>query len=140
MNKVKVFLTSFITCIFTGIILVIIVWASLTPAPLGGNIHPMFYLLPPYDKVAHFMMYAVLAFILCFDWQRVHKWRKVSLRNMIVIGVASAAFGVLMELLQEWMPCIYRRFDLYDILAQISGIIVSLLLYGLLQRRWIEKQ
>lgn len=139
MNKVKVFLTSFITCIFTGIILVIIVWASLTPTPLGGNMHPMFYLLPPYDKIAHFMMYAVLAFVLSLDWQRVHNWRKLSLLNMIVIGLISAAFGVLMEVLQEFIPCIYRRCDIYDILAQISGIIVSLLLYGLLQRKWIEK-
>ena len=80
----------------------------------------------PLDKAIHFSMFAIFGLI----W----RWSGASLRSTLLGGVALA---VLTELGQS-IPALERSTDLDDLMADLAGLAVPLLLYRPTARRVSE--
>ena len=76
--------------------------------------HPFFDYIP-LDKVGHFIMYFVLGALIIKAYPRNQK--------VLFLGVI---YGALMEIFQYFIP--YRSFELMDMLANASGIMIILAL------------
>ena len=80
------------------------------------------------DKVFHFLAYCLL----CLSWYIVfkygYKWGQV--KALLVSGVISISFGVLIEYLQGRFTDT-RQFDVLDILANSAGVILMLLILAI---------
>lgn len=76
---------------------------------------------PGVDKLAHLGFYAVF----CFLWGMGLR-QKSNLKNIPIIF--SISFGVLMEICQFYLSN-GRSFELYDILANIIGSILGMILF-----------
>ncbi len=70
------------------------------------------------DKLAHFLMYFGLTYLLLKSFPQISKWW--------IFGFA-ALFGFLMEYAQLKFTD-YRNFDMYDLIANIIGALVCTLL------------
>ena len=108
------------------IILIIITIASLTPSnefPKNDK-----FSIPNLDKIIHFIMYFVLTFSLLYkNITKIFKIRKIN----IYILIFASLYGILMEILQHIMN-LGRDANLYDFLANESGIFICFLVYKLL--------
>jgi VanZ family protein len=84
--------------------------------------------LPFVDKVAHFVMYAVMAGLV---------YRAAggdSLRRAMLVAVACGALGGMLEIVQEFIP--RREANIGDALANLLGAATaSAAWFGLLRRR-----
>ena len=99
---------------------VIIVIASLNSSE---NLNEIKFDIPGLDKMVHFIMYGVLSFLLLWTVDKVSKTR-LKLQNLIVVILVSSGFGILMEILQKTLTTV-RNFDIYDIIANIIGILLG---------------
>lgn len=89
-----------------GLLLVIVTYLSLTPQPPGLPDVPMS------DKLAHFGIYIVLAFLVDASWPDQGFTRMKWLSLLI--------YGVLIELLQSQIP--NRFFSIADLAANMAGV------------------
>ena len=76
--------------------------------------------IPYGDKIAHAMLYGVMAMLINYALS----YRKV--KGMLVGSVLVLTFAILEEFSQIYIPS--RTFDLYDILADVVGVILFSLL------------
>jgi len=79
----------------------------------------------PFDKVAHGIEYAVLAFIIA--WLARRRWRSVALAMLLAIAL-STLYGVTDELHQIVVPG--RDAGLPDFYADVVGAIIGALMAG----------
>jgi VanZ family protein len=86
--------------------------------------------IPHFDKIIHFMMYFIFALFLMSGFSR--QYGKTSLKAYIFSFILAFLLGALIEVIQE---NIGRSSDMYDMLANIAGIIASLLLFNFI--KWI---
>ncbi|HSI77227.1 MAG TPA: VanZ family protein [Lunatimonas sp.] len=106
-----------------------VAYAILSP---GNNI-PELPKFPGYDKVIHFTLFFGMVFL----WNRVwignyrkeKKIRKISL-NYLVFGIV---FAIFTEFLQMNVPG--RSFDVWDIVANISGGTIGTIIYVYLTKK-----
>lgn len=85
----------------------------------------------PLDKLTHFVLYGVEAFLIDRAFPR--KGRpELALRRVLAITGAMALWGVLDEAHQEWIPG--RRMDSGDLLADVSGAVGGAVAAGVLSR------
>jgi len=97
----------------------ITIWLSLISARTATSINILEF--PGVDKFAHLGFYAVF----CFLWSMGLR-QKSNLKNIPIIF--SISFGVLMEICQFYLSN-GRSFELYDILANIIGSILGMILF-----------
>jgi VanZ family protein len=86
--------------------------------------------IPHFDKIVHFMMYFIFALFLMSGFSR--QYGKTSTKAYIFSFTLAFLFGVMIEFIQEWVG---RSYDIYDMIANTVGIIVSLLLFNTV--KWI---
>lgn len=81
------------------------------------------------DKLVHAAMYFVFTFVLIYEY------RREAVRNFVLMLLASLSFlySVLMEILQMSVTT-NRKFEGYDILANLAGVILGLLFFIMLRR------
>lgn len=85
----------------------------------------------PLDKVTHFSLYAVEAFLL----HRAIRWEGragLGLSGVIAIAGTMALWGMLDEAHQEWIPG--RMMDSGDLIADVAGALVGAAVAGLTLR------
>ena len=106
----------------TGWTLIILVLSGM-PGSKIPHIH-----IPGIDKVVHFTMYCVFAFLLLNSFTLQKKFRLSDFNKMVVVVVAGASLGALNEILQA---TIYsgRSAELADEVANIIGTLSGILIY-----------
>ncbi len=78
------------------------------------------YLVPHSDKLVHIFLYTVFSFLLLIETEKS--------KQKYICLLYAFLYGVLMELFQHYFT-IYRSFELYDILANTTGVLVGFLIY-----------
>lgn len=73
------------------------------------------------DKLGHLIFYTTLSFLWCMSLRR----RNTDKKNILFFSVS---FGVLMEICQLYLFN-GRSFELYDILANIMGSVIGVILF-----------
>lgn len=81
------------------------------------------------DKFVHAAMYFVLTFVLIYQYRREAKREWV----LILLTSLSFLYSVLMEILQMTVTT-NRKFEWYDILANLSGVIMGVVLFLILRK------
>lgn len=82
---------------------------------------------PHADKLAHFGVYAILAFLLCFSW------KGLLTRHVLAVFFVVSLYGLAIE----WMQGAYfegRSFDLGDGLANAVGALLGIVIFGPIDR------
>jgi VanZ family protein len=83
-----------------------------------------------FDKIVHFTLYFIFALFLMSGFSR--QYGKTSAKAYIHSFIPAFALGVLIEFIQEKVG---RSYDIYDMIANTLGIIVSLSLFNSI--KWI---
>jgi VanZ family protein len=86
--------------------------------------------IPYFDKMVHFAMYFIFALFLMSGFSR--QYGKTSAKAYILSFIYAFLLGGLIEFIQEKVG---RSYDIYDMIANTTGIIVSLLLFNSI--KWI---
>jgi VanZ family protein len=76
------------------------------------------------DKIAHFLMYLVFMSVILFE----NRKRITVISRVFIMSMIPACFGLLMELLQSWVT-VSRSGSIYDLLFNLSGILLSILIF-----------
>ena len=105
------------TGLLSGITVIAILWLTLAPHPTGDMELPLF---PGADKVAHALMFAFLAFMVCIETMKKNGWQMLKLPLIAVIAFACSIFGIGIEITQRAMG-LGREFETLDILADAAG-------------------
>jgi len=100
----------------------------------GETGQTVFRFLNNADKLVHAAMYFVLTFVLIYQYRR----EAVNDLVLILLATLSFSYSVLMEILQMSVTT-YRSFEGYDIIANLAGVILGLLLFLLVRRLMPEK-
>lgn len=109
----------------------------------------------PVDKILHGAAYMVLSFLLCYEahWQ----WKCAPLRSrikkrvvdfmeftrsgslssekLLMVFLFAALFGLFLEFCQMQFTA-FRRFDMFDFLANIIGAATGVIIYVLMSRKY----
>ena len=120
-SRLQRLLAAFPSGAFSVLSVLLILWLTLSPDPLGENSPRLF---PGADKVAHFLMFGFLTAIFAFDRTRRDRWRPVSRSFLISAAVASTLLGCLIEVAQLKME-LGRGFEYTDMLADFVGATLS---------------
>jgi VanZ family protein len=93
--------------LWSGFLFLITSWPNPPSVPPGGL---------PLDKLTHFFLYAIQAFLLsrAIAWGRGSYWSRI----LAIVGTM-ALWGALDEVHQEWVPG--RMMDSGDLLADVAG-------------------
>lgn len=83
-------------------------------------------LLPPWDKVVHFIAYFVLGATFCL-WVRGQRWKASPVRHLLIVLFACALFGISDEFHQSFVPG--RSVSLGDFAADMGGSLFAIVLY-----------
>ncbi|MFM2307331.1 MAG: hypothetical protein RLZZ367_2000 [Bacteroidota bacterium] len=79
------------------------------------------------DKLGHFGVYLVLAFLMWFGWRRQTSFTWLHQQAFIKILLITSSYGFVVEILQHLLTT-DRHFDLYDALANAIGAIAGSLI------------
>lgn len=122
-NKIPSGLLSLIT-------FVVIIYVSLDNNPFEIN---QVQLFEGADKIIHALMYGFLVMVMIYESSKFLYFEEPDFISYILLIMMSFLFSVSMELLQEIME-IGRHMDIYDIIANLRGIIIGSLVmkFGLL--------
>lgn len=114
-----------------AVYLVIIAFLSLLPSYDIPDIE----LFAGADKVVHIVMYLGLSFLASWNYDISHK--RMKFMYLLLAGVFM--YGVIMEILQRTMHN-GRDFDFKDMIANLTGTIIGMLIYRFLDRMRSEMQ
>ncbi len=103
--------------ILTIVTILVILWLTLAPKPLGDEDLPLF---PGADKLAHGLMFGFLTFVVLLDWARGRDFRCVHTPVIFTTATLSTLLGVGIEYAQRAME-LGRSFDVMDIVADAAG-------------------
>ncbi len=107
---------------FSIIIALIIVYLSLANSHTFDKVS--FLDFPYTDKLVHFSMY--FGFMSAIIFENRNKIR--SKGHLFLVAIIPLSFGILMEILQALIT-LTRSGSFYDVLANMAGILVSLLIW-----------
>ncbi|MDE7381757.1 MAG: VanZ family protein [Muribaculaceae bacterium] len=130
MKNIKEKVSKWPSWTFTFIVLIIILWLTLAPHPLGETDIPMF---PGADKIVHALMFGGLAMAGFFDWSRTHKWAKLPVMWGWCIVLASAVIGIDIEFAQQSMH-LGRSLEIGDMIADVAGAVLALIVWRIMDR------
>ncbi len=112
-----------------------VVWAliifglSIMPGVSLPAMSWMDYLAP--DKLAHAIVYGVFSYLAIRAYSSDNQ---VLSKHLVLAVLITSGYGVLMELIQEnFFP--HRFFEVPDIIANIIGSLIGVLIYNYLQHR-----
>jgi VanZ family protein len=88
--------------------------------PFRGTPGSSFFNIPYSDKIAHFILYGIMAFIIILETH--HKYLKVW--EYIIIILICLFFGGIIELLQMSLPG--RSGEVWDLVANFSGSLTAI--------------
>ncbi|MDE5650146.1 MAG: hypothetical protein K2O30_07845 [Duncaniella sp.] len=100
----------------TAAVVIVILYLTLLPQPLGEEDFPLF---DGADKVVHFLMFGGLTGTFIFDRWRLCK--TLSIRGALLTALCSALLGGIIEWLQHAMNLGRTGNDIYDALANTLG-------------------
>lgn len=100
----------------TAAVVIVILYLTLLPQPLGEEDFPLF---DGADKVVHFLMFGGLTGTFIFDRWRLGK--TLSIRGALLTALCSALVGGIIEWLQHAMNLGRTGNDIYDALANTLG-------------------
>jgi VanZ family protein len=109
--------------------IIVIVTSCLTPSDNLPDTS-FFSRIPHFDKMVHFTMYFIFALFLMSGFSR--QYEKTSAKAYIHSFILAFTLGVLIEFIQEKIG---RSYDIYDMIANTVGVVVSLLLFNPI--KWI---
>ncbi|MCH5233152.1 MAG: VanZ family protein [Muribaculaceae bacterium] len=119
---------------FSGITLLLILWLTLAPKPLGAEPPVLF---PGADKIVHALMFGFLATMMLFDRQRKNRWKPAGWLTALTVGSISSIIGICIEFAQNAMN-LGRSFEISDILADTAGALIASFLYVPAQKLWLD--
>ena len=101
---------------------VVILFLSVVGVETNANIefHAM-------DKIIHLCMYLVLCMMLIVGFTKQFQIRVLKYNPMSYAIVFASAFGILMEVVQFFLPS--RSFDVLDMLANIVGAFIGWIVF-----------
>lgn len=134
MTKIKETLTRFPVWIFTLLTVLLILWLTLAPDPLGDDSPDLF---PGADKMVHAIMFGFLLTMILLDRTRKRKWKPVTTMFITISAISTAAFGIAIEFIQRAMD-MGRGFEVADMIADCTGVGICAFLWAWLQRRWCQ--
>lgn len=83
------------------------------------------------DKYVHFTFHFVFTILWgCYSWLTK---RTIKIKRILTIVCISIAFGLLIEFLQE-VCTITRKADVFDVIANVSGALIALLVFLILNK------
>ena len=91
---------------------------------------PHFTVFPAIDKVVHISMYLGLSFLACW----IYEIKRERMQPLYLLLAGVFMYGVLMEILQRTMHN-GRSFDFKDMIANLTGAIVGILIYRYFDRK-----
>ena len=104
----------------SGLTVVLILWLTLAPQPVGEMDVPLF---EGADKVVHTIMFGWLTWMLWIDTgKRTH--RSPTVRATMLCALVAAAFGALIEVLQSAMH-LGRSMEAADFIADFAGTLIA---------------
>lgn len=80
-----------------------------------------------WDKLAHAVVYAGLSLLMLMS---LRNWQRPLILSMFLVLLSCSLIGVFWEYCQNWFT-LKRQFSLYDIAANIFGVVLGLLCFGL---------
>ncbi len=84
-------------------------------------------LFPYFDKVVHIIIFSSLGFFWLISASKKH----ASILTQFFVSLSLLTYGVCIEITQDLMP-FDRAFDVWDIVADSGGILISILIYRLM--------
>lgn len=89
------------------------------------------------DKYVHTIFHFVFTFLWgCYSWLTK---RTIKIKRIVTIVFISIAFGLLIEFLQE-VCTITRKADVFDVIANVSGALIALLVFLILKKLNSKKE
>ena len=85
-----------------------------------------------YDKLGHLGVFAILFLLLAWGFTKQYKNEAGNKSTYIALTI-SIVYSTALELLQKFIPG--RAFDLYDIIANSSGIFTGLIIFLFLNKK-----
>lgn len=90
-------------------------------------------MIPYFDKIVHLCMFGFISLVFASE-KHLHKIKKYAVLNIVIL----VFFAVITEILQRLTG--YRTFDVFDILADTSGIVIgTILMSKLFKIKWRVK-
>ena len=132
MNKIKELLSRMPKWIFTVLTVLLILWLTLAPDPLGDDSPELF---PGADKIVHAIMFGFLTVMILLDRERKGDWTTLGKPFIAIAGISSAALGIIIEFIQRAMD-MGRGFEVADMIADCVGSFLCAVLWMWLQPRW----
>lgn len=120
----KKFLKKIPSGVLSLVTLILICYVSLDDNPFEVNRIQLFY---GADKVIHAIMYGFLTMVMIYEVTKYYFFFKPDWESYAFIIVINCLISILIELIQEVME-IGRHYDMYDIIANCSGVIIGFLL------------
>jgi VanZ family protein len=77
------------------------------------------------DKVAHFVMYFAFTMVILLENRR----NITKIKRLIMFSIIPLVFGAVIEILQSFLTAT-RSGSIYDLLFNLAGIVVSIILYN----------
>lgn len=91
------------------------------------------------DKMGHALAYGVTMCLGCLFARECHAQKKLTLRSILIMGLALFGYGIIIEVLQQILP-VNRWAQGWDVVANGLGILAAgLLCHFLLRDRTVKK-
>lgn len=132
MEKLRYRLSRIPSWFFSVLTIILILWLTLAPKPLGDEPPPFF---PGADKIAHALMFGFLTAMFLLDWQRKSNWTTVSRIIILLFSSVSAVFGISLEFIQDGMG-LGRGLEYGDMVADTIGSYMLAFLWAVCQHYW----
>lgn len=134
MNKIKELLTRMPKWIFTILTVLLILWLTLAPDPLGDESPELF---PGADKLVHGIMFGFLTVMILLDRERKRHWQPIDKSFALSAGCVSSIIGIAIEFVQRAMD-MGRGFEVADMVADCTGTFICTILWLKLQHLWSD--
>ena len=85
------------------------------------------------DKVVHFFIFGVLMVLSCYGLHRLFVLKGFPSRPLLIAGVYSVAFGMMIEVIQRFVPG--RNFSFLDVVANTIGVGIGYLIFTFLKKK-----
>ena len=85
-----------------------------------------------YDKIGHLGVFAILSFLLAYGFYKQSTHSRVRNKTIAHSLTISIVYSTSLEFLQKFIPG--RAFDLYDIVANTTGVLAGLLIFSVFRR------
>lgn len=135
MDKIRNLLSRFPGWLFTVLTILIILWLTLMPDPLGDDAPSLF---PGADKLVHAIMFGFLTTMIMLDRQRRNRWKELGGKFIIASALISSLFGILIEVLQLEMD-MGRGFEVADMVADAVGSFLFAWCWKIFQGSWSKR-